>query len=968
MARPSLTFELRSTVNKARKANQPVRKTGLEVKLKNQTHQIAIEAIPIKTGSDEKLTLIVFEETFPPLVSATDAADARNRRIRQLEDELATLREDMRSIIEEQEASTEELQSANEEIISSNEELQSINEELETSKEEIESTNEELLTINQELQVRNDQLSDANEFSDVIFSTIREATLVLDEDLRVRSANQTFYKLFRLREEEIEGRLIYELGGGQWDVPQLRMLLTNVIARDTSIEGYEISYTFPDIGDKVLLLNARRVIRDQEAILLAIEDITDHRQAQQFVEEREAWLHALIDNAPVLIWVSGSDGQYTFFNKAWLDYTGCTLEEAIREDWNKNIHPDDQESYEANYQDAFKQHKPFQAEYRLKRSDGEYRWMLVNAKPAFSAQGAFNGYIGTCAEIYNRKTITQLMDVRALQRTQRIIEIYAEMERIQREMGQAGLDVKQQHLVQQRLWDTEEQLRTLIDTTPDVITRWDTSLKLIFANSAFEIKTGMSNESLLGKTNQEMGQPAEIAVPYMNKLRHVIKTGLPQSHYNSFPTPGGLAYFYSSMFPELGPDGLVKSVLAISRDISDLKLVEEIQQTAKSLQAVLDSSPTAIGLFKAIRNEQSQVVDFQIVVCNEKFADMLGQPMDELPGQLVRQLGSTLWAENTFNELRQVLTTGEPTYREEGKDSLDDDQNPADSQRTDGPTRWLGMSLTRHDEGVVLTALDITALKQAEQQRAYWLNQLDQSQATLQALDQMRQQVRERGEFLRTTTHDLRGSFGVIQGATSLLQMMDTEEERAQMLAMLQRNLVQVTELLTQLMDYSRLEAGQEVVDVVDFDASDLLHHLSESMQPLADERRLTITTDGPGQLPVSGDSVKVQRIAQNLILNALKYTQDGGVTVSWQADGAGWVLDVADTGPGLPTVLTRQLMGDSTPQAPEPTTPPTTGKNEASGEGIGLFIVKRLVVLLGARLLVESEAGVGTRFEIQFP
>lgn len=130
----------------------------------------------------------------------------------------------MRTVIEEQEAANEELQSVNEEIVSSNEELQSINEELETSKEELESSNEELITINQELQMRNEQLAEIQEYSEAIFTTIRESLLILDKSLRIKNANSCFYKTFHVTEEETEGKLLYEVGNKQWDIPRLREL------------------------------------------------------------------------------------------------------------------------------------------------------------------------------------------------------------------------------------------------------------------------------------------------------------------------------------------------------------------------------------------------------------------------------------------------------------------------------------------------------------------------------------------------------------------------------------------------------------------------------------------------------------------------------------------------------------------------------------------------------------------------
>jgi two-component system CheB/CheR fusion protein len=438
MARPDLVFELRSLVHKAKKTGKPIQKAGLELNVKNQTHQIEIEAVPLRSETDERLYLIIFKE-LSPTTSTLSPTVARNRRIKQLEEELALAREDMRSIIEDQEANNEELQSANEEIVSSNEELQSINEELETSKEEIESTNEELTTINQELQVRNDQLSEAHEYAKVIFGAIREATLMLDNNLRVRSANPAFYRTFNTREEDTEGQLIYELGDRQWNIPALRHLLETIIPKKNTFQNFEVKHTFPGIGEKVMLLNAQMVMQQphrQEMILLVIEDITEHRQIQRLLEEREAWFHGMADNAPVLIRVAGLDGNYNFLNKTWLEFTGHELKEEVEHSWLAQIHPDDVKNYKQLYESHFEKRLPYRTEYRLLRHDGEYRWMLEDGKPLFSIEGVFTGYMGTCAEVHHQKMENEELEARVAQRTLDLHEANANLKRSNEELRQ----------------------------------------------------------------------------------------------------------------------------------------------------------------------------------------------------------------------------------------------------------------------------------------------------------------------------------------------------------------------------------------------------------------------------------------------------------------------------------------------------------------------------------------------------
>jgi two-component system, chemotaxis family, CheB/CheR fusion protein len=400
MGRQGLGFELRSLVHKVQKTKEPIRKEGIEINVDAKPHRLAIEVVPLKGDSFEDYFLVVFE----PMVEVSNNQDAsvKDQRVIQLEAELSALREDMRSIIESQEAANEELQSANEEIVSSNEELQSINEELETSKEEIESSNEELITINQELQIRNEQLAEAVEYSDAVFATIRESLLILDKNLRVKTANQAFYKTFHLKEEETEGRLVYDLKNLEWNIPELRHLLEEVEYMKTQIRSFQITNTFSGIGEKVMLFNACKVVQKthgQELILLAIEDITEHSQAERMLAAREAWFRNMADNAPLMIWVVDTRKFSSFFNKEWLQFRGLDLEGAIGKNWYEGVHPDDLGRCIKTFDSSFAERKPYEMRYRVQNANGEYKLLLNKAKPNITPEGEFLGYIGSCVEI-----------------------------------------------------------------------------------------------------------------------------------------------------------------------------------------------------------------------------------------------------------------------------------------------------------------------------------------------------------------------------------------------------------------------------------------------------------------------------------------------------------------------------------------------------------------------------------------
>ena len=124
----------------------------------------------------------------------------------------------------------------------------------------------------------------AHQYAESIINTVREPLLALDHDLRVVTANNSFYEVFRAKPEETLGQLIYDLGDRQWDIPQLRELLETILTQHTAFDDYEVEHVFAGIGRRVMLLNARQIRRPsgtEQIILLAIEDITHRRQAEE---------------------------------------------------------------------------------------------------------------------------------------------------------------------------------------------------------------------------------------------------------------------------------------------------------------------------------------------------------------------------------------------------------------------------------------------------------------------------------------------------------------------------------------------------------------------------------------------------------------------------------------------------------------------------------------------------------------
>jgi signal transduction histidine kinase len=266
------------------------------------------------------------------------------------------------------------------------------------------------------------------------------------------------------------------------------------------------------------------------------------------------------------------------------------------------------------------------------------------------------------------------------------------------------------------------------------------------------------------------------------------------------------------------------------------------------------------------------------------------------------------------------------------------------------------------------------------------MGDLTDALATVNELEQ------RRATLIHQAVHDLSSDvLGVSMAATMVGQSDMAETERVESAMFLQRAVSGLSGMLGELMELARLEAGQEERKIAPFDAGELLVKLCEGHQPFARERKLFLKTEGPVSLAAEGDADKVRRLAKNLLVNALKYTADGGVTVSWGEEKENWWLMVKDTGPGMSSHSGQSLkaglqeatasakesdeksaaiQGETSQvlAAPEDTTFRTKAAHNQPGEGIGLSIVKRLCELLDASLEIASSAETGTTFRVVFP
>ncbi len=132
------------------------------------------------------------------------------------------------------------------------------------------------------------KIQDALEYTESIINTVHEPLIILYEDLRVALASRFFYQAFNVTPKETEGQFIYDLGNRQWDIPKLRELLEGILPKTTSFDNFEIEHVFPDIGKRIMLLNACRIYLEAnrtKLIILTIKDITERKKTDELREK-----------------------------------------------------------------------------------------------------------------------------------------------------------------------------------------------------------------------------------------------------------------------------------------------------------------------------------------------------------------------------------------------------------------------------------------------------------------------------------------------------------------------------------------------------------------------------------------------------------------------------------------------------------------------------------------------------------
>lgn len=356
----------------------------------------------------------------------------------------------------------------------------------------------------------------------------------------------------------------------------------------------------------------------------------------------------IADNAPVLIWISGTDKLCYFFNAGWLKYTGRTMEQEYGDGWTEGVHPDDLERCLEIYTTAFDTRQEFKMEYRLRRHDGIYQWLLDNGVPRYTAEGLFAGYVGSCM------VIDDLLGSERLQKEYIPAKVLQEQQKLNKELSQAQTEL--QHLLGV-VTASEARLRALVTATSDVIYSLSADWKVMselngrgFLKDTHEPVTGWRNQNI-HRDDMEM-----VNATINEAIREKKIFELEHRVVRADGSPG---WTFSRAVPILDAHGEIIEWFGMASDITERK------KTVAALRKANEQSEKQKRIYETITSGTPDLMyvwdlNYRFTYANSALLTMWGKTYENAIGKTLLENGYEPWhAEMHEREIDHIIATKE---------------------------------------------------------------------------------------------------------------------------------------------------------------------------------------------------------------------------------------------------------------------------------------------------------------------
>jgi len=660
-------------------------------------------------------------------------------------------------------------------------------------------------------------------------------------------------------------------------------------------------------GQPVRMIGVNEDISERQAAL------RDRKQAEVALRESEARFRHMTDTTPVLVWMSGTDKLCNYFNKIWLDFTGRTLEQEMGNGWTESVHPDDFQHCLDTYINAFDARQNFKMEYRLRRFDGEYRWLLDTGVPRLTPTGEFLGYIGSCVDIHDRKQ------------------------------------------AEEALRESKERLNFALQTAE--LGDWDLDLINQTAHRSLRHDQIFGHESLLPEWTYEM-----FLEHVLSEDRALVdakfRTALTNNHIWDFEcrirrADGKLRWIWARGHIYHNAQGEAVRMLGLIADISERKQAEEaLRQSEQRTRLAIKVARLGTWRYNSGTN---------LIELDERMREIWGEPDDAVRITLPMVM-ERIHPEDRARVASAIRTVLDP--RLSGAYEID-----YRIVCPDGTERWVsangqaqfeGEGVSQQLIGFIGTALDISERKQAEAD----IKQLNESleQRIKERTTQLEVANQELESFSYSVSHDLRAPFRHIAGFVELLQKRlnstTLDETNQRYLQIIAQTAKQAGILIDELLTFSRMGRTE-------------MRFISLNMDQLVREVKRDLVTETKGRTihwhiaplsEVQGDPSMLRLVLRNLMGNAVKYTltrTPAEITIGSTNNEDEVIFFVQDNGVGFNMQYVDKLFG---------VFQRLHSDLQFEGTGVGLANVQRIIHRHNGRVWAEGIVDSGATFYFSLP
>ena len=446
-------------------------------------------------------------------------------------------------------------------------------------------------------------------FSEHVINTIPDSLLVLDSELRIKSANRSFYETFQTEPEEVRGSSIADIMHDK--AGTLSTELTKLFGTEDMLENFELHYPSEKLGERIFNVRARgMLIAEEEEEVLVMEDITEQKRAEEALQESEERFRTIVETTPCLLQISDAEGNNLYISPNCEKVTGYTQEELRgRTIWW--VHEDDtpraKDLFERTFHDGLSG-RDF--EYKAVKKNGELWYGSSSWEPLKDEEGKFEGIVFQTIDITERK--------------------------------RAEVEIRK--------------LSSAVEQAIDGIAIYDLEPKLSYVNDAFALMHGYSPEEMIGMKVENLHNEERMD-EYRKGMNQIMAQGSWAGETWHLKKDGTLFPALMSVSLLKGDDGNHIGILAVARDISEQKRAEEaLRESEEKYRLLVENAGAAISMIN---------YDGVILFMNEVAAKIHGVIPDKIIGKTVWDLASTEVADHWMENIHKVIKSGNPLNDED---------------------------------------------------------------------------------------------------------------------------------------------------------------------------------------------------------------------------------------------------------------------------------------------------------------